>query len=183
MPINNISVDAYLRDGCGRCEHYKTPACKVHRWTKALESVRELALASGLVEEMKWGSPCYTLDGKNVVMVAAFKEFCALQFFKGAALVDDEGVLESPGPSSRHVRFLKFRSTEDVRARRAHAQRCGGSAPRGKTGAGDQRAVRRARGIPRRFGGVIFRRRTEDCRAWHVAGRRSGHDRAGRIRR
>jgi uncharacterized protein YdeI (YjbR/CyaY-like superfamily) len=93
----------------------------VHRWTKALAALRELVLASGLVEEMKWGSPCYTLGGKNVVMLTAFKEYCALQFFKGAALVDDAGVLESPGPNSRFTRFLKFQSLEDVLARREQA--------------------------------------------------------------
>ena len=121
--MNTTSVDAYLRDGCGRCEHYQTPACKVHRWTEALVALRELVLAAGLVEEMKWGSPCYTLAGKNVVMLASFKDSCALSFFKGAALVNDEGALESPGPNSRFGRFLKFRSVEDVTARRALAVR------------------------------------------------------------
>ncbi len=32
MQMNTTSVDAYLQDGCGRCEHYKTPQCKVHNW-------------------------------------------------------------------------------------------------------------------------------------------------------
>ena len=86
-------------------------------------ALRELVLAAGLVEEMKWGSPCYTLAGKNVVMLASFKDSCALSFFKGAALVNDEGALESPGPNSRFGRFLKFRSVEDVTARRALAVR------------------------------------------------------------
>jgi uncharacterized protein YdeI (YjbR/CyaY-like superfamily) len=121
--MNNTSVDSYLQDGCGRCEHYKTPACKVHLWTKALVGLRELLLSSGLVEEMKWGSPCYTLGGKNVVMLMSFRESCALQFFKGAALVDDEGLLESPGPNSRFGRFLKFRSIEEVLARKAVTRR------------------------------------------------------------
>jgi uncharacterized protein YdeI (YjbR/CyaY-like superfamily) len=119
--MNTTSVDAYLRDGCGRCEHYQTPACKVHLWTKALVSLRELVRATGLVEEMKWGSPCYTLGGKNVVMIGSFKDSCALLFFKGAALVDDAGVLESPGPNSRFGRFLKFRSADEVTARRGVA--------------------------------------------------------------
>ena len=121
--MNNTSVDSYLQDGCGRCEHYKTPACKVHLWTNALVGLRELLLSSGLVEEMKWGSPCYTLGGKNVVMLMSFRESCALQFFKGAALVDDEGLLESPGPNSRFGRFLKFRSIEEVLARKAVTRR------------------------------------------------------------
>ena len=51
-------------------------------------------------------------------MIMSFKDSCALQFFKGAALVDEAGVLESPGPNSRFGRFLKFRSVEDVTARR-----------------------------------------------------------------
>lgn len=117
------TVDDYLRDGCGRCELQKTPACKVHRWNAVLEALRDLALASGLREEVKWGSPCYTLGGKNVVMVAAFKDYCALSFFKGAALAGDDGLLVSPGPSSRFARYLPFRSMDEVRARRPVAER------------------------------------------------------------
>lgn len=117
------NVDDYLRDGCGRCEHYQTPACKVRGFRPVLEALRELVLSSGLVEELKWGSPCYTLGGKNVVMVVAFKEQCALTFFQGAALTGDEGALVSPGPNSRFARYLPFRSLEEVRARRDLALR------------------------------------------------------------
>lgn len=119
MPTN---VDTYLRDGCGRCELHATPACKVHRWGPVLSALRELVLTSGLKEEVKWGSPCYTLGGKNVVMVSAFKDCCALQFFKGAALHDGEGVLESPGPNSRFARHLKFTSVAQVASRRRAAR-------------------------------------------------------------
>jgi len=118
MAINTTSVDAYLRDGCGRCDRYRTPECKVHPWTEALTALRELVLAAGLTEAMKWGAPCYTLEGKNVVGVAALKDACALSFFKGALLEDPDGVLEAPGPNSRHVRYLKFSSAKQVRARR-----------------------------------------------------------------
>ncbi len=116
--MNNTSVDSYLQDGCGRCEHFQKPTCKVHLWTSALKALRTLVLASGLTEEMKWGSPCYTLGGKNVVMIVSFRESCGLSFFKGAALQDDEGLLESAGPNSRFARFLKFRSLADVEALR-----------------------------------------------------------------
>jgi uncharacterized protein YdeI (YjbR/CyaY-like superfamily) len=116
--MNTTSVDAYLRDGCGRCEHYQTPQCKVLLWTDALVALRELARASGLDETMKWGSPCYTLGGKNVAMIVSFRESCGLSFFKGAALTDDDGLLESAGPNSRHARFVKVRSVAEVNARR-----------------------------------------------------------------
>ena len=121
--MNTTSVDAYLRDGCGRCEHYRTPACKVLRWTEPLEALRALVRAAGLEEEMKWGSPCYTLQGKNVVMIASLKDFCALSFLKGAALEDPEGLLVSPGPNSRFARYLKFTSLEQVKAKRTWVKR------------------------------------------------------------
>ncbi len=115
MAMNNTSVESYLRDGCGRCEKFQTPECKVHLWAKPLVALRALLNATELVEEMKWGSPTYSVDGKNVVMLTSFKEFCALSFFKGAAMKDDEGLLEAPGPNSHHARFLKFQSAADVK--------------------------------------------------------------------
>lgn len=122
MAMNNTSVDSYLRDGCGRCEKFQTPECKVLQWTKPLTALRAMLNEAGLVEEMKWGSPTYTLDGKNVVMLASFKEYCALSFLKGAVLKDEEGLLDSPGPNSQHVRFLKFLTLADVKKHRAAAK-------------------------------------------------------------
>jgi uncharacterized protein YdeI (YjbR/CyaY-like superfamily) len=119
--MNTGTVDSYLQDGCGRCDHYQTPQCKVHRWTPGLVTLREVALASGLVETMKWGSPCYTLDGKNVAMLISFKDSYGLSFFKGAAMTDPDGVLESAGPNSQHARFLKFRAPDEASVRRAQA--------------------------------------------------------------
>jgi uncharacterized protein YdeI (YjbR/CyaY-like superfamily) len=72
---------------------------------------------------MKWGSPCYTVDGKNVVMLVALTECCALSFFQGAALTDPDGVLQSPGPNSHYGRYLRFTSSDEVTARRAEAER------------------------------------------------------------
>jgi uncharacterized protein YdeI (YjbR/CyaY-like superfamily) len=120
--VNRTSVDAYLRDGCGRCDKYQTPACKVLRWTPALAQLRQLALAVGLTEEMKWGSPCYTVDGKNVAMLVSLMDCCALSFFQGAALADDAGLLERPGPNSRIGRMLKFRSEAEVDGQRPQVQ-------------------------------------------------------------
>jgi uncharacterized protein YdeI (YjbR/CyaY-like superfamily) len=117
LKVHEPTVDAYLRDGCGRCAHFQTPECKVHRWTAALQALREIVLSTGLEETIKWGVPCYTHDDKNVAMVAAFKDHCALSLFEGAALVDDDGLLERPGPNSRIARFVRFASEADVRAR------------------------------------------------------------------
>lgn len=112
--MNNASVESYLAEGCGRCEHYQTPQCKVHLWTEELLALREILKSSGLEETMKWGSPCYTFEGKNVAMMGSFRDYCSISFFKGVLLEDPNGVLEAPGPNSRHARLLKFRSLEDV---------------------------------------------------------------------
>lgn len=110
------NVDVYLRDGCGRCEHVRTPACKVLRWTAPLEVLRALLLRAGLEEAIKWGQPCYTLGGKNVALLASFKESVALSFFRGAALSDPEGLTEAAGPNARLARLVRFQSLAEVEA-------------------------------------------------------------------
>ncbi|MBT8217182.1 MAG: DUF1801 domain-containing protein, partial [Acidimicrobiia bacterium] len=66
-----------------------------------MAALRPMLLGAGLTEEIKWGKPCYSHDGKNVVIVQEMSEFLALMFFKGALLADPEGVLEEQGPNSR----------------------------------------------------------------------------------
>jgi len=112
--MNTTSVEAYLREGCGRCEHYKSPQCKVHLWTDTLAALRALLRRTALTETLKWGAPCYTHGGKNVVMLVALRDYCGLSFFKGAGLTDPEGVLERPGPNSRLGRVLKVKTAADV---------------------------------------------------------------------
>lgn len=118
MPPNNTSVESYLAEGCGRCELFQTPACKVHTWAEVLVALRALLSETELQETMKWGSPCYTLEGKNVVSLSALKDAALLSFFKGALLADPEGLLVKPGPNSRHARYLEFLSLEDLEEQR-----------------------------------------------------------------
>ncbi|NNF10095.1 MAG: hypothetical protein HKN74_07415 [Acidimicrobiia bacterium] len=84
-----------------------------------MAALRPMLLGAGLTEEIKWGKPCYSHDGKNVVIVQEMSEFLALMFFKGALLADPEGVLEDQGPNSRSARRMTFRSTADVTRRSA----------------------------------------------------------------
>jgi len=76
-------------------------------WRKKMEALRAIALGCGLVEELKWGQPCYTLQGKNIAIIGEFKEYCAFMFFKGALLKDPKGILVQPGAvqAARQVRF------------------------------------------------------------------------------
>ena len=68
----NTSADQYFLEGCGRCSKGGTPDCKVHLYAQELAALRTLILETGLEEDCKWGSPCYTLGGKNVVMLQVF---------------------------------------------------------------------------------------------------------------
>ena len=110
----NPNIDIYLAEGCGRCPLGASPECKVHDWQDELKYLRPILIESGLFEEHKWGVPCYTLKGKNVIILSAFKEYCGLSFFKGALLDHSSGLLEKPGPNSQSSRVIKFRSVNEI---------------------------------------------------------------------
>jgi len=51
-----------------------------------------------------------------VIILAAFKEYCALSFFKGALLQDTHSLLEKPGEHTQSGRIIKFTSARDIEA-------------------------------------------------------------------
>ncbi len=110
----NANVDLYFTEGCGRCPLGGTPQCKVNNWPKELSLLRSIVLECGLTEESKWGVPTYTFKKGHVVIVAAFKEYCALSFFKGALLEDADGILDKPGENTQSARLIKFTSLQDI---------------------------------------------------------------------
>lgn len=111
----NPQIDLYLKEGCGRCPLGGTPECKVHFWPEELKLLRSIALECGLVEELKWKVPCYTIDGHNVAIVSALKDYACISFFKGALLADPKGMLEKPGENCQSDRVVRFTSAKDVR--------------------------------------------------------------------
>jgi uncharacterized protein YdeI (YjbR/CyaY-like superfamily) len=84
------------------------------KWPEELKKLRAIVLDSELTEEFKWSQPCYTLQGKNVVVLGVLKEACALAFFKGALLKDVHGVLTRPGEYSQSTRWFKFASVNEI---------------------------------------------------------------------
>jgi uncharacterized protein YdeI (YjbR/CyaY-like superfamily) len=56
---------------------------KAEIWKKEMAQLRVIMLDTGLVEDLKWGKPCYSFEGKNVAVIQGFKAYCALLFFKG----------------------------------------------------------------------------------------------------
>ncbi len=87
---------------------------QARKWPEEIVALRPILLGAGLTEEIKWGKPCYTHGGRNIVIVQEMNDFLALMFFKGALLEDPEGVLEDQGPNSRSARRICFTSVDEV---------------------------------------------------------------------
>ena len=91
-----------------------------------LEKLRKVLASTDLEETIKWGAPCYTLDGRNVVGLAAFKSYAGLWFHNGAHIDDPDGVLinaqEGKTKSLRQWRFTSVREVK-VRAVRGYVER------------------------------------------------------------
>jgi uncharacterized protein YdeI (YjbR/CyaY-like superfamily) len=118
MPVRPSSFHQYIKDGCGRCELGGTPQCKVRAWGEELGQLRDYLQDSGLEVGIKWGAPCYTHNGKNILMLSALKDSVVVSFFRGAELADKEGILEKPGENSRFARYLRFTGLESILGRK-----------------------------------------------------------------
>ena len=97
----NSKVDAFLGEA--------------KQWREEMTRLREIVRSvPELTEEMKWGHPCYTLEGANVVLIHGFKEYCALLFFKGALLKDGKGILVQQTENVQGARQVRFRTLGEI---------------------------------------------------------------------
>jgi uncharacterized protein YdeI (YjbR/CyaY-like superfamily) len=89
------------------------------RWGAEYAALRQLCLASGLNEELKWGQACYDLGGRNVVLIHGFKEYCALLFMKGALLKDPKEILVQQTKNVQAARQIRFASLAQINKQKA----------------------------------------------------------------
>lgn len=87
---------------------------KETKWQEAYAELRTLALDCGLTEELKWGCPCYTFQGSNVVLIHGFNDYCALLFMKGALLKDPESILVQQTENVQSSRQIRFTRVGDI---------------------------------------------------------------------
>jgi len=92
---------------------------KEKRWSAEFAALRQLCLASGLNEELKWGQACYDLNGGNVVLIHGFKDYCALLFMKGALLKDPRGILVQQTRNVQAARQIRFAALADINKHKA----------------------------------------------------------------
>lgn len=90
---------------------------KTSKWQDCYKLLRKLVLETGLVEELKWGHPCYTLKGANVVLIHGFKEYCALLFHKGALLEDTCDMLVQQTQNVQAARQIRFSNFQEIESR------------------------------------------------------------------
>jgi uncharacterized protein YdeI (YjbR/CyaY-like superfamily) len=83
-------------------------------WQNEFEKLRSIVLGCGLREELKWGKPCYMFQGKNVLIIHGFKEYCALLFCKGALLKDANGILIQQTENVQAARQIRFTNVRDI---------------------------------------------------------------------
>lgn len=100
-------IEDYFTKGCGRCARFDTPDCSALLWSGVLAELRGLCLAAGLTETVRWGHPCYCHAGRNIAVLGAFRGDARISFFQAALMTDPAGVLEKPGPNTRHANMIR----------------------------------------------------------------------------
>ncbi len=83
-------------------------------WTEELVALRNLFLSTEMEESIKWGAPIYTVNGKNVTGMAAFKNHYGIWFFNGVFLKDKHNLLISAQETTKALRQIKFQKGDPV---------------------------------------------------------------------
>ena len=84
------------------------------QWQAEYARLRSIVLACGLSEELKWGVPTYTFEGKNILLIHGFKEYCAILFVKGALLKDAGGILVQQTENVQAARQVRFSDLDQI---------------------------------------------------------------------
>lgn len=84
------------------------------KWQAEYIKMREIALSCELEEDLKWMHPCYSLNGKNVVLFHGFKDYCAYLFMKGALLEDPAGILVIQTENVQSARQIRFTDVDQI---------------------------------------------------------------------
>lgn len=83
-------------------------------WQAELTVLRAIVLGCLPDETLKWGVPCYTFQGNNVVLMHVFKTYCAHLFVKGSMLADTRGVLVRQTENTQASRQIRFTNVQAI---------------------------------------------------------------------
>jgi len=87
---------------------------KIGKWQEEVKKLRMIILDCNLTEDFKWGSPCYTYEKRNIVLIHVFKEYCALLLFKGVLLHDTDKILIQQTKNVQAARQIRFTDIREI---------------------------------------------------------------------
>jgi uncharacterized protein YdeI (YjbR/CyaY-like superfamily) len=80
-----------------------------------LNYLRNMLLKQNLEETIKWGSPVYTFEGKNIVGLSAFKSYFGLWFFQGELLKDSQHkLINAQKGKTQAMRQWRFSNIDEI---------------------------------------------------------------------
>lgn len=86
-------------------------------WENGVHALRKIILDTGLDEAIKWGTPVYSFQGKNILGIGAFKSYLGIWFYQGALLKDDQKVLiNAQEGKTNALRQWRFTSIGEIDA-------------------------------------------------------------------
>lgn len=91
---------------------------KINHWEKELELLEEILNKTELTKTIKWGTPVYTYNGKNIVGFVGFKNHFTLWFYNGVFLSDPYKILVSAQEKTKALRQWKFNSIDEIDEKR-----------------------------------------------------------------
>ena len=101
-----------------RCKTVDEYIESTESWRAELTRLRKILRSTDVEETVKWGAPCYTCDGKNVVGLGAFKSYFGLWFFQGALLADkSKKLVNAQEGKTKALRQWRFTSGKEINAR------------------------------------------------------------------
>lgn len=84
------------------------------QWKDEMNALRTIIIDCQLTEDFKWGKPCYSFQGKNIVIIQGFQEYFALLFFKGGIMKDSKHLLVKMGENTQAGRQMRFENVQDI---------------------------------------------------------------------
>ena len=82
---------------------------------EALTLLRAIINSTDVGETVKWSAPVYTVNGKNVLGLGAFKKHFGIWFFNGVFLKDEHKLLVNAQENkTKALRQMRFKTIEDI---------------------------------------------------------------------
>ena len=84
-------------------------------FTEELTVLRDIINSTEVEETLKWSSPVYTVNGKNVAGLGAFKNHFGIWFFNGVFLKDEQKLLvNAQEGKTKALRQMRFSPIKEI---------------------------------------------------------------------